>query len=100
MKKPSNSHDEEYVMTDQVEMPKYRSHKVVHALKIAGVEVHEDRSATIAPQDQSYAQLKTRKGWADRFEGDEHDLGYYVVYPDGFTSWSPTEAFEKGYSLL
>lgn len=87
-------------MTDQVEMPKYRSHKVVHALHIAGVEIHEDQSATIAPKDAGYAPFRTRAGWADRFEGSEEDLGVYVVYRDGFTSWSPTEEFRDGYSLI
>lgn len=87
-------------MQAQAEMPRYRSHKVVHALKISGVEVHEDGSATIAPADDGFAPLKTRANWADRFNGDEDDLGYYVVYPDGFTSWSPTDAFESGYSRI
>ena len=81
----------------QVEMPKYQSHKQVWALKISGVEIHKDGSATVAPKDEGYDVLKTRKGWADRFEGSENDLGYYVVYPDGFSSWSPSEAFESGY---
>lgn len=84
----------------QREMPKYRSHKEVWALKIAGVEVRKDKSAVIAPADKGYGTVYTRPGWGDRFEGSEEDLGYYVVYPDGFSSWSPTEAFESGYSAV
>lgn len=84
----------------QIEMPRYRSHKEVWALKIAGVEIHEDGSATIAPVDKRYAPLKTRAGWADRFEGSEDDLGYYVVYRGGFSSWSPTAEFENGYTAI
>lgn len=26
--------------------------------------------------------------------------GYYVLYEDGFESWSPAKAFEEGYALL
>jgi len=26
--------------------------------------------------------------------------GYYVVYPDGYKSWSPAEAFESGYARI
>ena len=26
--------------------------------------------------------------------------GYYVVYEDGYESWSPREAFENGYSEI
>lgn len=87
-------------MSEQREMPKYQSHKVVYALKIAGVEIHRDKSATIAPADEGFAVFRTRQGWADRFGDGTDDPGYYVVYPDGFTSWSPTETFEDGYTRL
>lgn len=82
------------------EMPRYKSHKEVWALKISAVEIHEDRAATIAPADDGYAPFTTPAGWGDRFHGNEDDLGYYVVYKDGYTSWSPTEAFKDGYSRI
>ena len=80
------------------EMPRYKSHKTVHALKISAVEIHEDKSATIAPADEGFAPFKTDTGWGERFKGDESDPGYYVVYDDGYKSWSPSKAFEEGYS--
>ena len=83
-----------------MELPKYKSHKVVRALSIAAIEVHEDKSATIAPSLAEYAVFKTQPGWAERFKGNEQDKGYYVVYDDGYASWSPTEAFENGYTKL
>ncbi|XUO88434.1 hypothetical protein RVM26_04860 [Halomonas sp. KM072] len=86
-------------MEPQMRMPKYQSHKQVWALRIAGVEIHKDGSATIAPKDDGYAPFRTRVGWADRFQGSEEDPGVYVEYEDGFTSWSPTKAFDDGYSL-
>lgn len=87
------------------EMPRYISHKTVWALKISAVEIHEDGSATIAPADEGYAPLKADVGWAERFKPvrrlhGEDDLGYYVVYQDGYTSWSPTKAFEEGYEAV
>lgn len=82
------------------EMPRYKSHKIVHALKIAAIEIHEDKSATIAPADEGYATFKTDAGWGERFNGDEADPGYYVVYQDGFKSWSPCQAFEEGYTRV
>ena len=85
-------------MSVSTEMPRYQSHKKVWALKIAAIEVHEDKSATIAPSDEGYAPFQTRAGWADRFDGGEEDTGYYVQYEDGFSSWSPTDAFESGYT--
>lgn len=82
------------------EMPKYQSHKIVHGLKIAGIEIHQDRSATIAPADEGFAPLVTSAGWADRFKGNDDDLGYFVAYKDGYTSWSPTKEFEEGYTRI
>ena len=82
------------------ELPKYKSHKIGRALKIAAIEVHQDKSATIAPLLSPYAPFKTQPGWAERFKGSEADTGYYVVYDDGYASWSPTEAFENGYTRL
>lgn len=84
--------------TAQIEMPKYKCHKVVHALKIAGIDNHASESAIIYPSDSKYAPVTTDIGWMARFKGGDDDLGYYVVYEDGFTSWSPTKAFEEGYS--
>ena len=89
-------------MTDepQAEMPRYLCHKKVWALKIAAVEIHRDKSATIAPTDEGFAVFKTDAGWADRFKGNEDDRGYYVVYDDGYKSWSPAKAFEEGYTKI
>ena len=81
------------------EMPKYKCHKEVWALKISAIEGHEDGSATIAPKDEGYASFFV-PGFMERFKGDDNDMGYYVVYEDGYISWSPTEVFEKGYSQL
>lgn len=87
-------------MSTQIEMPKYASHKKVQALHIAALEIHEDGSATIAPKEDRFASFRTRPGWADRFEGTDSDPGVYVVYEDGFTSWSPTSVFEAGYTRI
>lgn len=83
---------------DGTPLPLYRSHKVVGALKIAAIEVHKNGAATISPADPGYSPFKTAAKWAERFTGGEGDLGYFVVYDDGFASWSPTRAFENGYT--
>ena len=84
----------------QMEMPKYRSHKMVHALKIAGAEVNKDGSVTIAPADEGFAVFTTDTDFGSRFKGDENDPGYFVVYEDGYKSWSPSAAFENGYTRI
>lgn len=82
------------------EMPRYQCHKKVWALKIAAIEIHKDQSATIAPEHARYAPFTTAAGWGERWKGSKNDLGYYVVYDDGYKSWSPTKAFEEGYTLI
>lgn len=77
------------------EMPKYKCHKEVHALKIAMIEPHGS-GALITPADEGFAP----------FDVDSHFMakhapepgGYYVVYDDGYKSFSPAEAFEAGYT--
>ena len=87
-------------MTTERELPKYQSHKHVWALKIAAIETAEDGSAQIAPVDEGYSCINTKPGFAERFKGDEDDLGYYVLYRGGYESWSPTGAFESGYTRI
>jgi hypothetical protein len=40
------------------------------------------------------------RGWTPP-EGEDQDVaGYHVVYPDGYESWSPQDAFEEAYVEL
>lgn len=87
-------------MTVATGMPRYKCHKKVWALKIAAVEIHQDGTTTIAPKDEGYAPFTTKAEWLKRWKGIETDLGYYVVYDDGYASWSPTKAFEEGYTRI
>src|SRR5437667_11130918 len=77
------------------EMPKYQCHKQVWALKIAAIEFDFDGTAKIAPSDKGYATVTTKPKYRIQFRGSEADLGYYVVYSDGYQSWSPSKAFEE-----
>lgn len=88
----------------QIEMPRYKSHKVVHALKIKEVIVHDPpeggsfEGAFLMPEDMRYAPIQIDAAWFCKHEPS--GSGYYVVYPDGYKSWSPVEAFEQGYAVL
>lgn len=82
------------------DLPLYKCHKQVRAVHIAGVEIHKDGSATIAPREQGIEPFKTDAGWGERFKGSEGDPGVYVEYDDGYASWSPTDKFDAGYSLI
>ncbi|WP_164762023.1 hypothetical protein, partial [Mesorhizobium sp. M7A.T.Ca.TU.009.02.1.1] len=80
--------------------PLYLCHKQVRALKIGAVEILPEGRSKIAPKDEAYAPFLAPSGWGARFHGSEDDPGYYVLYEDGYASWSPTKAFEDGYSLM
>ena len=84
-----------------MEVPEYKCQKRVRAARIAAIEFAEDGRATIAPADvglEPFIVLDIT--WKERFKGSEDDLGFYVVYTDGYTSWSPSLAFETGYSRI
>lgn len=99
---------EEPEMSASAEMPKYRSHKTVWALKIASIifdrvvaraEGREtDGSATITPTEPGYAPFKVDHAYVHKHQPKAG--GYYVVYVDGYKSWSPADAFEEGHTQI
>jgi hypothetical protein len=80
------------------EMPKYKCYKEVWALKISGVKHHRDGSATIFPEDTRHAPFEAGAEYIQKHKPEVG--GYYVVYKDGYKSYSPAKAFEEGYSLI
>lgn len=90
------------------EMPRYKSHKQVWALKIAAIDFDHDAaqrenretdgSATITPADEGFAPFKVDSAYVNKHKPEAG--GYYVVYSDGYKSWSPAQAFEEGYSRV
>jgi len=83
------------------EMPRYKSHKEVWALKIKQM-VHLPDSATVLIHfdDEGFAPKEVSKKWVDWKVSEVSDPGYFVVYADGYESWSPTGAFESGYTPI
>lgn len=80
-------------MSGQIEMPKYKSHKEVWALKIKSVD-----ATTVTPEDAGYAPFEVPEQYIAK--RDPKAGGYYVVYEDGYQSFSPAEAFESGYTAV
>lgn len=81
------------------EMPRYRCHKEVWALKIKALNVLEDGSEVyITPADAGYGTFAAGRAYYDKHKPEVG--GYYVVYADGYKSYSPAEAFEDGYSRV
>lgn len=89
-------------MTNQLEgasvqMPKYRCHKEVWALKIKQINEMNGGGAIhmlITPEDSAYAPFYVDASYVKKHQPKVG--GYYVVYQDGYKSFSPADAFEEG----
>jgi len=91
------------------EMPRYKSHKEVWAVKIAKLEPScGERPATpneetdggliVTPAEEGFAPFKVDGAYVRKHNPQLG--GYYVVYQDGYKSWSPAKAFEEGYTRI
>ncbi len=80
-----------------VEMPRYKCHKEVHALKIKQIE-YKYGCATITPAEEDYEPFSVDQSYIDKHNPQVG--GYYVVYKDGYKSFSPAMAFEEGYARI
>lgn len=99
-----------------IAMPKYRCHKEVWALKIRSIErklptvaeleailngpesTGDAVGGVIMPEDEGYGPFDVSQSYMTRH--DPHVGGYYVVYGDGYKSFSPAGAFEEGYTRI
>lgn len=82
----------------KAEMPHYRCHKEVHALKIKTIDILENGDAVIMPAEEGFASFQVSADYVTKHNPQAG--GYYVVYEDGYESWSPADAFESGYTLI
>jgi hypothetical protein len=85
----------------QVEaLPMYRSVKDVRAFKIGALAEAVDSMpgsfrASIVPEDHSIPAVSVSAAWINRHHPEAG--GYFVVYKDGYCSYSPPAAFDEGY---
>ncbi len=85
-------------MSGDREMPRYRCHKQVWALKIGEVVMLDDGRGVITPAEEGYASFEVSAEYMTKHVPASG--GYYVVYKDGYQSFSPAKAFEDGYTLV
>ncbi len=97
-----------------VEMPRYKCHKEVWALKIKQVIKHahpdplfndamfeaspEFQGAHLFFEDAGYGPVPVEANWYRKHNPEAG--GYYVLYKDGYRSFSPADAFEEGYTRV
>lgn len=79
-------------------MPMYQSHKRVWALEIDTVGIpnlDDGNSRKLTFREEGYAPVIAPAEMFSRYEPVPGDL--YVVYADGYQSFSPRKAFFEGY---
>lgn len=114
-----------------MQMPLYRCHKEVWALKIKSIDSEKmpefkrptcrgsyvlgsacgrcerceferthgpTMASIITPEDSAYAPFKVSHQFTVKHNPQAG--GYFVVYKDGYQSFSPAAAFEEGYSKI
>lgn len=84
------------------EMPKYECHKKVHALKIKDIQYRyskdESVDAILTPCEPGYEPIRVSEAYWRKHQPEVN--GYYVVYEDGYESFSPALVFERGYTRI
>ena len=84
----------------KAEMPRYQSHKKVWALKIETLKpsVPDNGTLLLTSQDTRFKPFILDSLFVQKHNPKAG--GYYVVYDDGYNSYSPAKAFEEGYTLI
>ena len=88
----------------ELELPRYRCHKEVQALKIifvADIDIQhegEDGGGQLTFEEDAYPSIMVSAEYMRKHTPGAG--GYYVLYDDGYESFSPAIAFEEGYTLI
>ena len=91
-------------MSTHLQLAAWRCHKIVRAAKIVGVEPGRDAVLlTLSPEhviSDTPTTLTVPPNWPPFLNSPQLVGGFYVLYADGYESWSPAAAFKDGYTLL
>lgn len=86
-------------MFDTAEMPEYRSHKTVRALEIKSCRwISGSDGYELAFVDGGFTPVAKPGSMFLRYKPVAGD--FYVVYADGYESFSPRKAFLDGYTRV
>jgi spore coat polysaccharide biosynthesis protein SpsF (cytidylyltransferase family) len=96
--------DEQNSDMKKLELPRYRCHKEVWALKIKDMSRQDgpgdpaDSPAILTFEEAGYDPIRVSADFM--FKHGPKPGGYLVVYEDGYRSFSPARAFEAGYTKV
>lgn len=81
-----------------LQLPRWQCHKIVRGAQIENIrDQHLPDGGAVLTLAGGFT-VKVDAAWCQR--NDAKVGGYYVVYEDGYASFSPRAAFEGGYSLI
>jgi hypothetical protein len=78
-------------------MPVYVCHKEVRGAKITGIRYCYKGTKSLLILGEINSEVEVDTQWYARHAPQIG--GYYVLYEDGYASYSPERAFEDGYKL-
>lgn len=80
-------------------LPKYKCNKVVSAIEILKIQVNiSTGGGIIYPKLFGYKSIEVNFEFMVKHKPQIG--GYYIIYEDGYCSYSPKEAFENGYKII
>jgi hypothetical protein len=79
-------------------LPRYRCHKEVRAVKIKHVKIDLAANYSVVPEDEGLDPIPVSAEYVKKH--NPNSTGYFVVYEDGYQSFSPAKAFEEGYTRI
>lgn len=89
-------------MTIKSSFPRWQCYKQVYAVKIKDIKLNYPEKistgAVIIPEGEEYPSFSVDHNYMDKHKPEIG--GYYVLYDDGYTSYSPAKAFEEGYTRI
>ena len=88
-------------------LPAYKCHKIVHALKIKAIlkpqrpiDQEDDGERILTFSDEGVEGLALGVDHAYMRKHQPQPGGYYVIYEDDYRSFSPAATLEAGYTRL
>jgi hypothetical protein len=80
-----------------MELAKYKCHKEVLAGKIIKIDINSEGNHCLALEGADEPLIVSD---AYMHKHVPREGGYYVMYENGYESWSPAEVFEAGYTKV
>jgi len=87
-----------------VQLKQWKSHKIIRAARIVLVSSDEDSVVLMLDPEHATSDDGTRpfvtvpKTWPPFLNNKVLVGGYFILYSDGYESWSPAKPFEEGYT--